>query len=808
MIDILAGMAFLFASAVAENDTLITESQMGEVVVVSSYKETGVTRQQPLSATLVTSKQMSDQHITSLKGVSSLVPNFFMPDYGSRLTSAIYIRGIGSRINTPAVGMYVDNVPWVDKSAFDFNLFDIERIDVLRGPQGTLYGRNAMGGIVKVQTKNPFRYEGTDVNLGMATGDLHRNVSLTHYQSFEDRFALSVGGYYEGSSGFFRNTHTGHKADGMESGGGRVRGILRPNDRFTLDASLSYDYNDEYAYPYFYTGQLKGQESYPNLVGQISANHEGRYRRSMINGGLNLEYKAHGWQMNAVTGYQHLRDRMFMDQDFLAADIYTMEQRQHSQTLSEELTFKSTRPNRFFDWVTGLNLMYQYLTTEGPVQFYEEGARWLSSMINSSMPDVTTIPSLHRMGFSSMSVNFRNAPFTMGGEFDTPSFNAALFHQSTFHVTPRLSAALGLRLDFDYEHILYNAPSQVDYGFTLANSASPMMQVDLQNLSSSLLYDGKLDDFYFNVMPKFSLKYDFNKTDNVYFSIGKGMRSGGYNVQMFSDLLQNSLRADMMTGIKHGVADYMQQFTQMGMPPSVIQSVVSTMEQNMPQVEVPSVEQSIVYKPEYSWTYELGTHFNLLDNRLQTDAALFYQHTRDQQIARFAASGMGRMMVNAGQSESYGAELSLRYMPSRHLTVAGSYGYTHAQFTEYDEGNGLDYSGHYIPYVPQHTVSLDAAYTWFTWFLRSYWVRSVTLAATYSGAGRIYWTEANTVSQPYYSLLSARLSLQMARRIGVTLWARNLTDTAYNTFYFESVNRGFAQHGKPLQVGLDLRVRL
>ena len=68
-----------------------------------------------------------------------------MPDYGSKITSAVYIRGIGSRINTPAVGLYVDNIPYIDKSAFDFNFYDIERIDILRGPQGTLYGRNHDG---------------------------------------------------------------------------------------------------------------------------------------------------------------------------------------------------------------------------------------------------------------------------------------------------------------------------------------------------------------------------------------------------------------------------------------------------------------------------------------------------------------------------------------------------------------------------------------------------------------------------------------------------------------------------------------
>lgn len=802
MIDILAGIALL-AGAVSESDTLLTEKQMGEVVVVSSYKETGLVRHQPSSVSLITAKQLTDQHATSLKDVSSLVPNFFMPDYGSRLTSAIYIRGIGSRINTPAVGMYVDNVPYADKSAFDFNLYDIERVDVLRGPQGTLYGRNAMGGIVKVQTKNPFRYQGTDINLGFASGDFHHNASVTHYQRFSDKFALSGGAYYEGGSGFFLHSLTGDKADGMESGGGRLRAIVRPNTRLTLDATLSYDYNDEYAYPYFYTGQLAGTEAYASLVGQISNNHDGRYRRSMLNGGLNIEYKADRWQMNAVTGYQNLRDRMFMDQDFLQPDIYTLEQKQRSHVLSEEVTFKSTRRG-VWEWVNGVSAMYQKLHTDAPVTFNDDGVDWLAQMVNSSMPDVSNISSLSKMGFDNMGVNFRNAPLSLGGQFDTPTLNTAVFHQSTFHITNRLSASLGLRLDYERQQLKYFAPSQVDYGFTLSNPIAAMMNVNLQTLSSHLLYEGKLKDDYLNVMPKFSLKYDLSGGNNLYFSLGKGMRSGGYNVQMFSELMQGALRADMMQGIQQGVGDYLETFVEKGMPASVISKVTNAMAQNMPHIEAPAVE-IVTYKPEYSWNYELGTHLNFLHNTLQADAAIFYLHTRDQQIARFATSGMGRQMVNAGKSESYGAELALRYMPNRHLSISGTYGYTHAKFTDYDGGNGVDYSGHYIPYVPQHTVHVDAAYTWFPC---SRWAKGVTIGANYSGAGRIYWTEANTLSQSFYSLLGARLAVETNHRLTFSVWAKNLTDTRYNTFYFESANRGFEQHGKPLQVGVDVRVNL
>ena len=133
-----------------------------EVLIIAAPKENRKLRELPNAVTLLSQQDMQAAQVNSIKNLTALVPNIFIPDYGSRLTSAVYIRGIGSRINTPSVGLYVDNIPYIDKSAFDFNYSDIERIDVLRGPQGTLYGRNAMGGLIKVHTKSPFSYQGTD----------------------------------------------------------------------------------------------------------------------------------------------------------------------------------------------------------------------------------------------------------------------------------------------------------------------------------------------------------------------------------------------------------------------------------------------------------------------------------------------------------------------------------------------------------------------------------------------------------------------------------------------------------------------
>ena len=762
---LLATTCLLSATALAEDiNTLPKDTtkviDIEEVVVIASPKETGKLRELPNAVSLISQKDMQANQITTLKNVSALVPNFFMPDYGSKITSAVYIRGIGSRINTPAVGLYVDNIPYIDKSAFDFNFYDIERIDILRGPQGTLYGRNTMGGLIKVHTRSPFSYQGTDVKLSYGSKSNYRSASLTHYHRWNEHFAFSEGGYYEGSDGFFRNAYNGKKIDNMEAGGGRIRAIWLPSDNLKLDFTIGYDYSDEGGYPYYYTGALnKSKEEYKEHIGKISYNRDCGYRRGLFNTGLNIEYQGNSFIMNAVTGYQNLTDRMYLDQDFLPVDIYNIEQKQRINTLSEEITFKSKKNQRWI-WVTGASGFYQWLHTDAPVTFQSEGIQWLENNINKGMAS------------SGMPINLKILSETMPvpGIFDTPVLGAAIFHQSTFNhlLFENLSATVGLRLDYEKNKIDYNSSAAMNIQMYMAGKpmGKPMEQ--------AAEFIGKLDDDHVQLLPKFALKYDFNKQNNIYATVSRGFRSGGYNIQMFSELLQSALKQRPGAG-----------------------SAVSDDE----------IKNLVTYKPEYSWNYEIGSHLSLFGGKLKTDLAAFYMDTRDQQIAKFVESGLGRMMVNAGSSESYGAEVSLTASVNRNLSLNGSYGYTHSTFKKYDAGKSssdenIDYSGHYVPFVPRHTMNVGANYSFFLGGNK--WAQSLTVGLNYTGAGKIYWTEKNDVSQSFYGTLNGRISLQ-AKALQIDFWGRNLTNKDYTTFYFESMERGFEQRSKPLQLGVDVR---
>ena len=219
-----------------------------EIVVVSQPKEHTVLRQQPISSNVLSVRELEGLSLHDLREISDFVPAFVMPNYGSRFTSSIYVRGIGSRVNSPSMGVYIDDIPLVNKTAFNTHTYQLERVDILRGPQGTLYGINTEGGLVRQYTRNPMNYQGTDVNLGVGS-HFYRNAEVAHYARLSDKLALSVAGFYDGTNGFFKNSLTGKRADDMNEAGGRFRLVYAPTSRLTFDWITDYQWVNQKAYP-------------------------------------------------------------------------------------------------------------------------------------------------------------------------------------------------------------------------------------------------------------------------------------------------------------------------------------------------------------------------------------------------------------------------------------------------------------------------------------------------------------------------------------------------------------------------------
>ncbi len=761
---------------------------LDEVVVVSQPKESMRMRMQSLSSSIFTGKEIKAIGMRDLSDLSGYVPSFAMPAYGSRLTSSMYIRGIGSRVNNPAVGIYVDGIPLVNKSAFNFHTYQLARADVLRGPQGTLYGMNTEGGLVRLYSKSPMTYDGTDISVGLGT-HLYRNAEIAHYGKISEKAAFSVAAFYNGQNGFFKNSTNGRRADTGNEAGGKMRIVYNPTDRLSFDFLADYQYANQKAFPY---GILNLAE---NSVAPPSNNRQNNYKRNMLTTGMTMAYKADAFSLSSTTSYQWLNDHMEMDQDYMAADYMHLGQRQLMNALTQELSFKSNKKS-LWQWTAGIYGSYQWLKTDAPVSFDKDFTDRISGSIYPAMYNGILNAMAGRFMASGMSQEAAmqaaaaaiekaggislSTAMAVPGLFHTPQLNLGVFHESNIDITDRLTATIGLRYDFNRVMIDYNTSA------TMALTANVMGKEATYKLSS-MLRNGNNDN-YNQFLPKLGFIYKLSENgSNVYATVCKGYRAGGYNIQMFSDILQTELNANRnnaMNGnyeVSHTADDYRR------------------------------ISSTISYKPEESWNYELGTHLNLFNGMVQADLSVYYMKIRNLQLSVMAGDyGFGRMMVNAGRSRSCGLEASLRGSAAdNHLTWAANYGLTHSTFKEYnDEKNGqkISYEGNKVPFIPMHTFSAMADYRFD--ISRSF-IRTLSIGANVTAQGRTYWDEANTFSQPFYAVVGAHATIGMGCT-SLRLWCRNLTDTEYNTFAFDSSATGkktyLAQRGAPVQAGFDLSV--
>ncbi len=749
---------------------------LDEVVVVSQPKESMRLRQQALSSSVFSKEEIGALGIRDLRDLSDYTPSFVMPSYGSRFTSSMYIRGIGARVNNPSVGMYADGMPIACKSAFNVHTYQLDRVDVLRGPQGTLYGQNTEGGLIRMYSRNPMSYQGTDVYLSIGTA-FYRNIELSHYDKVSDQLAFSLAAFYNGQNGFFENATTGDRADVINETGGKFRLVYQPTNRLKFDYLADYQYVRQNGFPY---GIMNNDT---NDTYDPSTNRQGNYRRNIFNTALTTTYRADAFDINYTASYQYLKDYMLMDIDYMPQDFMHMEESQFQNATTHELVFKGTKPSRWH-WTVGGFGSFQWMKTNAPVFFDAEMNAFLSKTITDYAYYGMLRSMAARMGMAAAeamiaraggcNIDMRIEPIP--GLFRTPMTNLAVFHQSDFDITERLTAMIGLRYDYSYTSIDYKTSA-------LATLSEDVMGVHVDASVSSMLNQEENSHFD-QLLPKFGLTYKLNGGSNIYATVTKGYRAGGFNFQMFSDILQTELQSSAQSARGELVIEHDEQ-------------------------AYDNIRETIAYKPETSWNYEVGTHLNLFNNQLQLDLAAYYMQIRNQQLSVFAGTyGFGRMMVNAGRSYSCGIELSLRGKSfDNHLSWAVNWGITHAAFKEYNDsidGEPVSYKDKNVPFVPMHTFSAMGDYRF-----NLGGGKSLAVGINMQAMGKIYWDEANTYSQNLYAVLGAHVALDLGT-VSLNLWGRNLTDSRYNTFAFDSSSTGtknfFAQRGNPLQVGLDVNI--
>ena len=694
------------------------------------------------SSTSLRRVDLENRHITSVKEFSALAPNFYQPDYGSRMTSSIYVRGFGSRIDQPVVGMNIDGVPVMNKNSYDFELFDIDRVQVMRGAQGVLFGRNTTGGAINIYTMSPLDFQGKRLTLEYGSANSVR-LKASHYAKTSETFGWSVGVHYNHSDGYFRNYELGKNCDGGDNAALRLRMQWLPSENLSVDNTLSAGYVDEGGWAYGHYNPETRE------LAPVAYNDECSYNRFTISDGLVVKRYFDNATLSSTTGYQYVDDRMELDNDFLLLDYFSMGQYQKEHSLTQELVVRDDDLGAF-NLLGGVFGFFKHNRMSAPVHFKQYG---IDNLILKNANEE------YYYGFTGdeRELSFEEDNFVIADDFVIPAFGAALFVQGGASFGS-FDVKAGLRVEYEYSSMSYDSRATVHYS----------TYKDLRDSNElNTVFKGSRAMDALELLPSLSVSYG-GSWGNLYASARKGFKAGGFNTQLFSDILKQQMMGELVG--------------------------------NDQKVDASST----VYAPEENWTYELGTHLSPLESgNLDISAALFHINCRNQQLTVFPeGETTGRMMSNAGRSFSNGIELAARYVAGP-VTLDAAFGYTYAKFIEYNRGDA-DLAGKYLPYAPRETVSANIAYR--LPVPRSF-ANFLVLNVGWNGVGRIYWNEENTLTQPFYGLLSASLVWEKGHW-GASLWGKNLLNERYNTFYFRSIGNDFFAQGKPLHFGASFHINL
>ena len=421
------------------------------------------------SVSVVDSGFINRHELQSITELTAVVPNFYMPEYGSKQNTPVYIRGVGAKTKGSAVGFYVDGIPHFENSSFDVDMSNIASVTVFRGPQGTLYGRNAIGGIINVSTVSPLAYQGTQFKLGYGS---HNDAlfQFSHYNKLGSKVGYSVAGGYHYNDGFHRNMFTNKYADQLKDAYGRVALVWLLDNKWFLRVNSMLDYSNQGGYPYGKYNRLTGETE------PVNYNRYSSYRRLLSTSGLNISYAGENISFSSQTAFQYIRDRQGIDQDFTSNDTYFVKNRLKQTMLSQEFMLKSNNSSRY-QWLWGAFAMTQHINNTVETQYITKD---------------NAFPTHYRIPVNAL----------------------AIYHQSTIKLFSGFSFIAGLRWDYENSTLKYLRET-----YQLSTDGA---RTEVKNVNSSLHFN--------QITPKFALQYQDERNNNsYYFSVTRGYKAGGFN---------------------------------------------------------------------------------------------------------------------------------------------------------------------------------------------------------------------------------------------------------------------------------------
>jgi len=660
-------------------------AQLEEIVVTAQKREQSL-QDVPISISVVSGEVLREAGITNIEDLQLYVPNLQMSETG--ISTQLYVRGIGTGNNQgfeQSVGQYIDGIYYGRQQLIRAPFFDMDRIEVLRGPQGTLFGKNTIAGALNMTTAKPTEecegyvsLEGGD--FGILDGRFAYSGALNNDGSLRGRIS---GRYYE-TDGYIQNDFRDRDETSREESAIRLSLAHDVTDNFSYDAKLEYNKFDAvgraieviqddpaiapfplagFTFDEIFALVLSDQAAIGDvdLDGTRSANSREDSQNELVNATFEGSYALDsGNSLEFTTGYVQYEIEERCDCDFIAGNIFSTLGLEEYDQFSQEVRLVSPGGENF-DWLVGA--FYQTSTLD-----YED---------NIIIPGNSILPAVN----AALAAVANTRAFRT---YDADSDLFAVFAQGTWSISDSFRITAGARFtteDKDASRILNvldNSTGQIPSNPTAAATAAAVYNAAFGVQTEQLLLlgsptghnlNGDLSEDAFT--PSISFEWDVSDNTLFYGSVSSGFKSGGF------DARANNIG-------------------------------------------------SFEFDEEEATAYEVGFKSTLLDGNLEFNGAVYFTDYDDLQIGQFDGT-LGFNVGNAASTEVKGFEIDGRWLLSDAFTLNYSLGYLDHEFTDYQNGNcfnrqtpdGIigaqgnqlcDYTGLSGQYTPEITASLAFNY--------------------------------------------------------------------------------------------------
>jgi iron complex outermembrane receptor protein len=757
-------------------------------IIVSARRRSEVVQKVPLAISVLDARAIDATGSFNVLKLTQIQPSLQFYSTNPRNTT-VNIRGLGQPFGLindgiePGVGFYIDQVYYARPGSATFDFLDIERVEVLRGPQGTLYGKNTTAGAISITSKAPsFTPEGqievSAGNLGFVQGKASVSGPLG------DKVAIRLGASATKRDGTIHNVTTNHDVNSQDNLG--IRGSLLYKPTETLSLTLSGDYNRQdpncCVQIYVRTGatQRPLNRQFAGLAAAFNyappstnafdrvTDLDGRLEAKQIIGGASLraEWDVGPGTLTSVTAWRFWDWTPSNDRDFIGLPITTVSQNPSKQDqYTQEFRYAGT--TGAFDYVGGLYGFYQKIDTSGSQVQGPAASRWLlnPTSANANNPAVLN-------GLTSLNdIHFKNT-------------SLAAFGQVTWHATDRLRLQPGLRVNYDKKSGSYIAD-------VFTGTGSRTLNNDQRGVLAPQSYQPKFSDW--NLSGDFTASFDVAKDVLAYATYAKSFKSGGINLS--------------------------------GLPLDAANNPILSTE---------------TVKPEKVDHYEVGLKTQFLDRRVTFNLAGFWTDVKNYQatVTNGQLGVIRGYLANAGKVRTRGVEADTSFRPTSQLSLYASAAFTDAKYVKFVDApcppelaGGTAVGSGQTPSAPGTPGGLSPAFC----NISGQWLPGVSRWATshggeyrlpaklfgdselffgYDGSWRSKFSSnpsrsAYTDISAYY-LANIRAGLRVDRTWEIYGWVRNVFDkNYYEVLALQSGNTGLVvgQPADPRTYGATLKAR-